>query len=123
MATKKPSNNWNFKGVIKCELSKSDKMEYKLWLEGQPDVDSWLLKLMEDGYKTTLSYDDYQSCHQASMTPKANLKLEHEGWLLVGRGSTPWRAICNLLYKHLVMLKGSWHNATDRMVDGMEDWE
>lgn len=123
MAQRRAKPKFEFKGVVQCELSEADKLKYKLWREDGCDLENLTLKCAEDGYKLTLSYDDYNRTHQAVMMPKVGIDHDCEGYMLTGRGGNPIRALAQLMYKHWVMLEGYWRNNLTKSSDQLEDWE
>jgi hypothetical protein len=79
----------------------------KSWQVGPDDLFDGLLKFLEEGYSVKFRYDDHNQCHQASATGVA---LDHDycGWHLVGRGSSPEKALKQLLYLHYHVWKRNW---------------
>jgi hypothetical protein len=100
-------SNTNFKGFVACDLSEQQKTELKASLVTPEDLFEALLKDVEAGYRLTFSFDDYNQCHQVVGTPKAE---DHDdyGWLLVGRGSSPLKALKQWFFKHHLVLRGDW---------------
>ena len=96
-----------FKGFIQCDLTDKQKAALKASAFTLEDGDSAIAKLNEQGYKFGLSYDSYNSCYQCSM----NCGIEdsvNNGWCLTGRGSSPMKALKQVLYKHFQVFREDW---------------
>lgn len=94
----KPPQNTEFKFVA-YELTAPELRELKAWKPTIEELDDIVSKLTDEGYKFTLKFDEYNDCEQCTMMqaykngPNWNLGL-------VGRGSTPLKALKQALWKH-----------------------
>ena len=68
---------------------------------------SSLVEEVETGYKFSLSYDEKSSSYLASLTDRMS-GGPHQNTCLTGRGSTPERAFCSLMYRHRVLAQSDW---------------
>lgn len=78
------------------------------------------LALISDGYRISLQFDSYGECYGCFM----HTRDEHHhnfGFMLTGRGSTPAKALKQLIYKHRVCLDGDWAGFVERRGGGAID--
>jgi len=98
---------------VRYELDKEQQSACKASAITEAELFDELLALVGDGYKFTVKWDDYSQCHASFMQlshpvgPNANL-------ILTGRGSTPFKALKQLLWKHSVCLDGDWSGYAER---------
>jgi len=91
---------------INRELTQEETAELRIWRNDIGTVDhEWGLALA-DGYKINTKHDDYNDCFAAFALPGEG--SSNSGYILVGRGGTPYRAVAQLLYKHAVIFCGAW---------------
>lgn len=107
---KKPGN-WQQFDFLNVELDKEQKEALKampLWSE---EFDQMLLTAVRTGFQISLKVDPFNKCYAAYMQIRLN---SHPcfGRILSGRGSTPLKALRQVLYKHFVVLGEVW-NATE----------
>lgn len=105
-AKKKSANSW--KGFIDCELTTEDKYLLKTTdaTHDYPPLPT-ITKLVEDGYKFSLSFDKKNDTYIASLTDQ-DFASPTEGYTLTGRGGEPIKAITALLFKHFIKLEDGW---------------
>jgi hypothetical protein len=109
---KKPAFEW--KGFVSCELSTEDK--YLLKTTDYAAVypfDTTMPMLLEDGYKLSLSHDSKTSAYLAALTDN-NPESDACGLCLTARGSSIYKAITALFYKHFVLLEDGWEAPIER---------
>lgn len=92
---------------VNWSLTDEEKAACKEWSVTMGDFDNALGKLIEEGYKVTVSYDNYRSCFTASIVPTKDAKM-NVGYILTGKGSTPLKAIKQVLYIHFYIMGGEW---------------
>jgi hypothetical protein len=99
----------NFLGFVDIELSAKDREDLEaLVFPGQVDLVAFLVQVIEDGYKFSLSGDVEHSSSIATLTGKA-AACENKGYALSGRGPDPHGAMVVLWYKHTVLANwGKW---------------
>jgi len=103
MATKskrpaeKPPSGGKF-SFVRFELTAPELRQVKEWKPTLDELDEIVASYNEKDYRISLSYDDYNSCHQAMMVQKFQ---NGPNWNLglVGRGSSPIRALKQLFWK------------------------
>ncbi len=102
---------------VNYDLTREDKETLKkaspTWEELSAAIDS----LLSQGYKISLSYDDYSDCLQAFLIG-ASKECVNVGFILTARASTSYKVVASLLYKHVTVYKGVWH---DRVLEGKSD--
>jgi len=111
---KKPSQkqqSFPFKGFLDVALTKEQLAGQKSWNPSLEELMQGLQRLTEDDLGVKFRWDTHNRCHMATASP---ISPDHEcaGWYLSGRGSTPEKALKQLLYIHFVMWNGAWpiHN-------------
>lgn len=96
---------------------KSEFVNYSLTMEETQHVkkteitveffESTVIRLTEEGYAVSFSYDDYNSCYSCLLRPKFT-NNPNAGFLLNGRGSTPVRALRQAAYIHYIVFESDW---------------
>lgn len=102
-ATKKPE--WTKSVFINQDLTAEQQREVKAQNWGFDEVESLLVKLLEQEYKVSVSFDNYNHCFAAWLLPQGTAHVNY-GLILTGRGSTPLKAVRQALYKHFVIYEG-----------------
>jgi len=97
---------------INLELSVEEVEQMRQWREDESIVSDVWAGLLEEGYRTNVKYDDYSSAFAVFIIPGDG--SDNVGFILTGRGGTPYRAVCEGLFKHAVILHGEWGNAQPR---------
>jgi len=94
---------------INYDLTPDDKIAFKAWAHehsGQEAFDL-IMQVTESGYNLSTKFSEYDGCHAAFITP-TKLHPEYEGYILSGRGSTPFGAIMGAIFRHLVLFAETW---------------
>lgn len=94
---------------INIELGKDEIAAQRLWREDLEHVLELWTELVEGGYRINTKYDDYSSSCAAFIIPGDG--SDNAGYILTGRGGTPYRALTEALYKHEILLRGEWARA------------
>lgn len=106
---------------VNWSLSVEEKAECKNWLLGEGELDNACLLLIEAGYKTTISWDNYRECFTASIVPAKDAKI-NQGYILTGKGSTPLKAIKQAAYIHFHIMDGDWSSySTAKSAEELDD--
>lgn len=105
---------------IRYELDKSQQADCKAWVVSADDILSTLDKLIDDGYKISVKFDDYNECYGCFMQLSTGEGTNH-GYILTSRGSTAAKALKQLFYKHYQALDGDWTSAAERQGRGVLD--
>jgi len=93
---------------VDMELSNSEQAEYRSWRSVVEDVDLAWREAEDNGYKFTSRYDDRSSAYACFMFPDSG--DDNYGYILAGRGGTPYRALAEVLFKHVAILRGDWRS-------------
>ena len=95
------------KGYVRCELAKSDKEAFADWEKVAQVSESVMaiLELADSGYIFKLG--ENSDGYQASLSA-VSVVGDWNGYVLTAFASSPIRATMLLLYKHQVMMAGSW---------------
>jgi len=105
----------NFLGFVDIDLSERDRSELEVFVTpGQVDIEAFLVQIIEDGYKFSLSGDFEHNSLIATMTGKAE-GCENKGFALSGRGPDAHSAMIVLWYKHTVL--ANWGKWTDQAAE------
>lgn len=95
-APKSTRVKWEF---VRYELDEAQIKQCREWVLDWETLDDLLLKLHEYEYKFVLKWDAYNSCYQAMMSTDNKFQPNYNLGL-VGRGSTPLKALKQVLFKH-----------------------
>lgn len=96
-----------WRGFVQCELSDLDKQHVRELLAAGETAWEYLLALVVEGYKLTLSFDYSNSSWVASLTCKRSSD-PNVGLTLTARGGTVVGAMVALFYKDDAVLKREW---------------
>jgi len=99
-----------FKGFIEYDLTEPERAELKKLEFGIVDANVQLENLVRDEYRVSFGFDFYNSTFTCSLSHK-DPKHRNAGWVLVGRGSEPIKALKQVVYKHHTIFDGDWSNA------------
>jgi len=91
---------------INRELTTEETADLRTWREDVNQVDLAWGQALADGYKINTKRDDYNDCFAAFIIPGDG--ADNQGYILAGRGGTPYRAVAQGLYKHSVIFRGTW---------------
>jgi len=106
---KKPQRSYGSSSeFINLELDKGQTAEYRTWREGVDDVVLEWARALESGYRLNTKWDDYSSSFAAFLIPDEG--GDNGGFILTGRGGTPYRAAAEVLFKHVFVFHGEWSN-------------
>jgi len=106
---------------VNWALSAEEKVACKAWSLNLEDYDSAYGKLIEDGYKVTVSYDGFRSCFTASVVPAKDAK-SNQGYILTGKGSTPLKAVKQAFYIHWHIMAEEWSSySTAKAQEELDD--
>jgi len=97
---------------ISFPLSEEQKQEIKRVTFNLDDVDSAIIRLCEENYKVSFSFDEYSSAYAVFITPKGD-KHRNAGFILTGRGSSPHKALKQAYYVHTSLFDGDWSGWKD----------
>lgn len=73
-----------------------------------------LVALVREGYKVSVSWDDYSNCVQCFLIAHAE-SLPNHPYILTARANDLSKALASLVYKHTNVFAGVWH---DRIMEG-----
>lgn len=120
--TPKPTQpRFNDVQFVNWSLSVEEKAAVKAWLLTLEEYDDFIGGLVEAGYKITISYDNFRSCFTASIVPTKDAK-SNQGYILTGKGSTPFKAVRQAMYIHFYIMDGEWSSySTAKAVEELDD--
>src|SRR3970282_2723423 len=102
-----PDTKWR-KSVFVPDVLRKEHYEH---LKGLPlnleEMFLSLSKLFSDGYQVTMRWDAYNSCHAVWLSTRDEDSTNY-GLILSGRGSTPVKALRQLLFLHFEVWSGEW---------------
>lgn len=103
---KRPKYGANRDVFVDRPLSEDKTAEMRLWRTSGDNVEDTLSVMLEGGCRVSQKYDDYNECFAAyAFAPEGG---ENAGYVLVGRGGTPLRALSELAYRHAILTSGVW---------------
>ena len=97
---------------VQFELTDEQRLMCKSTAVDPDDIDAWMSRLLESGYKVSLKYDDYNQCF-ACFVVAPDADDPNEGLILSGRGSSPFKALKQAWFKDVRMLAGEWFKFSD----------
>jgi hypothetical protein len=103
------TGSWNSNKVqfVQYELDNTLQAACKAWeLSGEEALDL-AHKLCGQGYKFVLKQDIRNNCYACFMSTDLP-QHDHANMVLAGRGSTPFKALKQTLYKHFTCLEQDW---------------
>lgn len=108
MAKKTKSADYDY-GVdwVRCELTVQTREQlFKFDVKGEATFDT-ISKLVDDGYKLSVSSDKIHNCVGAYLTSPTN-PTNGRKQCLSGRGPDVFGALRAVIFKHSVVLAGDW---------------
>jgi len=105
--TKKTVERFNDVKFVSYNLTKDQIKELKSMPFELADIDTTFLRLLQEEYKVTFRWDDYNQCYACWLIPSGD-KHVNAGMILSGRGSTPLKALKQALYIHYQIFGGEW---------------
>lgn len=82
-------------------------------------LDTSLDALLSDGFKCTVRFDNRNQCYAAWLVPPDGHKWA--GLILSGRGSTPTKAMKQLLFIHYIVLDRNWDTVQEQSYTEIDD--
>lgn len=105
---------------VSCELSKETKEQLKKWdVKGELTFDL-VSKLVDDGYKLSISADKSHDCVGAYLTSPSSVDGSRKR-ILSARGPDLFGALRAIAFKHAIVLEGEWGNV-DNKYDPQDSW-
>lgn len=102
----KPAVSWEVV-FVKCELDKETKEQAKKWDLKYEATFNGLERLINDGYKLSISRDTYHDATGVFLTMPTR-EHAHHGYCLTARGPDILSALKMLVYKHYNVLGEHW---------------
>lgn len=93
---------------VNYSLSADEKRQLRDWEPSLSELDDELFGICHDLFKLTVKYDAYSDGYAAWLVPHASNK-QLAGMILSGRGSTPFKAVKQLVWLHK-MMGGHWQD-------------
>jgi hypothetical protein len=109
-----------FKGFIEYDLTVQEKAQLKSASFDLVDANVQMENLVRDEYRVSFGFDFYNGTFTCSLSHK-DPKHANAGWVLVGRGSEPIKALKQVLFKHHTVFDGQWSNARAMSRDELDD--
>lgn len=101
-----------WRGFANVELTDVQKKAVKALLPRGEELWQWLMDVIQDGYRCSISYDGAHTSYVVSLTCREATD-KNNGLTLTARGGHVTGAICALFYKHTVVLKEDWNAAVE----------
>lgn len=92
---------------VQYELDKALQAACKAWELSPEEAWDFVHKLSEAGYKFVLKQDLQNNCYACFMSTDLP-QHQHANMVLAGRGSSPFKALKQTLYKHFTCLDETW---------------
>jgi len=107
------AGRFNGAQFVQYELDKIQEAACKAQVVTEADIFNSIMEMIDDGYKFTIKWDSYGECY-ACFIQAAVEGGPNSGSILTGRGSQPYKAVKQALYKHHVCLQGDWSAYLER---------
>lgn len=104
---RKPTARFNDVVFINWSLTVEEKQHVKAWTPTLAELDDIALKIIQESCKITYGYDTRGNTYTCSLVPQEEHKT-NKGYILVGRGSTPFKALKQAIYIHANIFGGDW---------------
>jgi len=104
---KPKKERFNDAQFVNYELDKTAQAACKAWDLSESAALQCVMDLVDRGYSVTLKYDDYSDAYTAFLRPGIGAK-ENVGLILTGRGSSPYKALKQVLFKHYEVMAETW---------------
>lgn len=103
------SRNTNMPEMLNCKLSDEELQQFDAWIsEKHFKFDNLVGETLLNDIKIGVSWDAYNDCFVASLTPKGE-RDSNNGMCLLSRATTWQEAIAMSIFKHVVIFgKGKW---------------
>ena len=108
--TKRP-RKIEWQGYLNVNLDSSDEVAFDAWQVERAFALSDIAILVDNGYKFSLTWDDFHSGFSASLY-SGNAKLAWTGWTLTAWAESVDEAIKLMFYKHYEMCLEDWERFT-----------
>lgn len=92
---------------VRYELSDDEAKNLKTAEVSEKAALEGVVALVEQEYKLTMRWDGYHGCHCVWLLPPDN-HPDNAGLILTGRGSSPFKALKQLLWLHYERFKEIW---------------
>jgi len=93
---------------VNYELNADERAACKLWCVEQGELDDKVLKCCEAGYRFALKWDARSKAFACFMSADGDAAKVNGGLMNTGRGSTPFKALRQALYKHFMVFDAEW---------------
>lgn len=110
-----------WKGYHKVNLDKADEVLFEQWRETNDVQISDFDVLCNNGYKVSVSWDDYHEGVSASLYCTA-AKMEWAGYTLTAWAGDTETAIKLLFFKHYVLCQEHWEIAKEKADKGVSSY-
>jgi len=96
--------DWKF---VRHTMTRDEKAAFREWELSAEELVSMIDRLVDGDYKLSIALDEYNKCCSATLACRG-LQNEDHGLILSGRASSAFDALKVVLYKHHILLSGSW---------------
>jgi hypothetical protein len=112
----KTAKRFNKARFVQYELSADQKATCKAWLLDPESLHDAMFKFCEAGYSFSCKWDGYSKSYAAFGRIDAP-KHENFDLILTGRGSSPIKAVKQMLFKHFMVFDMLWAAYAERRED------
>jgi len=118
---KAKKERFNDAEFVNYELGKDEQARCKAWQFDLDTLSDALLRLADSGYVVSCKFDTYSEAHSAFLR-QAVPDGENAGYILSGRGSSPLKALKQVIFKHFVLFEQSWAQySTPKITEDYDD--
>jgi len=105
---------------VNYELDLSEQAACKGWSVTADDLWGDVLALLDDGYSITAKFDSYSDAYACFVQVRGQEDHANAGLILTGRGSTPFKAVKQAIFKHRT-IGPSWVQYAERRSPVVDD--
>lgn len=113
-ATRPKAERFNEFKFVQYEPDDEQKKLIKAWEIDEAGVFDAIERMVTDGYKFSIKFDEYGDCFGCYITCPPEHPSGNGGLILSGRGSSAWKSVKQALWKHGIALQGSWQGFVER---------
>jgi len=84
---------------VQYELDEAEAAQCKAWVLSEEDAWNGVLSMVDEGYSISLKYDTYSSSYACFVQVRGDDAHINAGLILTGRGSSPYKAVKQALFK------------------------
>lgn len=114
------AERFNDAKFVQYELDKVEQQQCKAWALDAADAWAEMLPLLDEGYSFTVKFDGFSNCYACFVQVRGVPDHANSGLILTGRGSEPFKAVKQALFKHKA-IDATWLPYAERRYPDLDD--